>query len=782
MKRSNQQVLAAALTFVAATTTAFAQSKGRIVGADGQAIAFANVVALNKADSAVVAAKVSDEKGNYRFDKMARPIELLRISALGYETTYYTVATPTDQLTITLRPLKEMTLSEASVTYKRPVARIENGAIVTSIENTTLSKTGNAEDVLRQTPGIIKKSDKDGKFEVIGRGEPQIYVNGRLLRDQDELKQIRSQDIKQVEVENHPGANYDASVAAIVRIKTIKRKGEGWGVNVSNDYAQGKQANNYTSLRVNYQKNGLNVAAGASYGYGKFNWEQHVDQQTQTPDTLWTLPNINPNMGKYGQTSEFAEVNYDFNEKHSVGLRYRITTSADYPFSCTVESDVLANGEYYDRLKNNIYTDQSSDPRHALNAYYVGQWGKGEFRIDADYYASGSSTTMRYDEHSEEHESRNFPTISDNRNRLVYTKAQYAWPWLKGKVTIGGQFNQTNRHDNYHIDQAYYGMSSSSTHLLETTGAAFFQYATLIAKKVQLSAGLRFEHLKLNYYSNKQRNNELSPTYDNLFPSVNLATSLGKAQLMLSYNSQTMRPSYDQLSNNVVYGNRFLLLTGNPKLKATIKHDLSMTAIYNWLQLVLSYSRSKDGIVYVSESVPENPAITKLGHANKDFSELNATLVLSPTFGFWNPTVTLNLSRDIFDAASLVGYDLHRNPSLYLNARNTFKLPKGFDLTVDYSFKSRGTNQNAVIFKTMNYLECYMSKTFFKDALTVTIGGDDLLKKSVHGMRLYMNNTQLSQWGVGDTRRFYLKVNYVFNAMRNKYKGDSGVDEVIRRM
>lgn len=782
MKRSKQQMIAAALTFVAATSTAFAQSKGRIVGADGQAIAFANVVALTQADSAVVAAQMSDEKGNYHFGKMAHPIELLRVSALGYETTYYTVAAPTDQLTITLRPLKDMTLSEASVTFKRPVARIENGAIVTSIENTTLAKSGNAEDVLRQTPGIIKKSDKDGKFEVIGSGEPQIYINGRLLRDQDELKQIRSQDIKQVEVENHPGANYDASVAAIVRIKTIKRKGEGWGVNVSNDYSQGRNANNYTSLRVNYQKNGLNVAAGAAYGYGKFHWEQHVLQETQTPDTLWTLPNVNPNIGKFGYATEFAEVNYDFNEKHSVGVRYRITTNADYPFTCDVESDVLANGEYYDRLKNTIYTDQHSDPRHAINAYYVGQWGKGEFRIDADYFANGSTTTTHYDEHSEEHESRNFPTISDNRNRLVYTKAQYAWPWLKGKVTIGGQFNQTNRHDNYHVDQAYYGMSSSSTHLLETTGAAFLQYATLIAKKVQLSAGLRFEHLKLNYYSNKQRNDELSPTYDNLFPSVNLATQVGKAQLMLSYASQTSRPQYGELSNNVVYGNRFLLLTGNPKLKATITHDLSFTAVYSWLQFVFKYSHSKDGIVYICESVPENPAISKLGHTNKDFSELNATLVVSPKFGFWNPTVTLNLSRDFFDTASLVGYDLHRNPTLYLNARNTFNLPKGFDLTVDYSFKSRGTNQNMVTYNTMNYLECYMSKSFLKDALTVTIGGDDLLKKSIQGSRLYMNNTKLSKWGVGDTRHFYLKVNYVFNAMRNKYKGNSGVDEVIRRM
>lgn len=782
MKRSNRILIAAAITFAAATSTSLAQSHGRIVGTDGQAIAFANVVALTKTDSTIVAAKMSDEKGYYQFDKTSTPIEMLRISALGYETAYYTAAAPTSLLTITLKPLKDMTLGEASVTFKRPVARIENGAIVTSIQNTSLSKAGNAEDVLRQVPGIIKKNDKDGKYEVIGSGEPQIYVNGRIVRNLDELKQIRSQDIKQVEVENHPGANYDASVAAIIRIKTVKRKGEGWGVNFSNDYEQGRYAYNDVSLRVNYQKNGLNVAAGAMYTYAKFHWISRVEQQTQTPDTLWTLPNVNPNNGKYGQMSEFAEVNYDFNEKHSVGVRYRLTTQKDYPYQSVVESNVLANGEYYDRLVNTIYNQSDNDPRHSLNAYYVGQWGKGEFRIDADFYASGSTETNRYDEQSEEHESRNFPTISDTRNRLVYTKAQYAWPWLKGKVTLGGQFNQTNRHDNYHVDEAYYGMSSSSTHMIETTGAAFLQYATVIAKKVQLSAGLRFEHLKLNYYSNKLRNDELSPSYDNLFPSFNLATQLGKAQMMLSYTSQTRRPSYSQLSNNVVYGNRFLLVSGNPKLKATISHDVSLTTVWSWVQLMLKYNHAKDGIVFYGESIAENPAITKVRYENKDYSQLTAILVMSPKVGFWNPTLTLSLSRDFFDAASLIGYSIHRNPMLNLNMRHTFNLPKAYDFTVEYAYTSRGTVQNIVMHKPSNYLECYLSKSFLKDALTLTIGGQDLLKKANSVKYFYMPNSRIIQSGEGDTRKFYLKLNYTFNAMRNKYKGDSDVNEVIRRM
>lgn len=782
MKRCNQVLAIAFFSLATVFSTVYAQKRGRIVGIDGQAIAFANVVALTKADSTVIAAQMSDEKGNYAFPKTEQPIELLRVSALGYETIYYNVSIPTDQLTITLQPLKDMMLSVADVTIKRPVARIENGAIVTFIENTALSKVGNAEDVLRQTSGIIKKNDKEGKFEVIGRGEPQIYVNGRLLRDQEELKQIRSQDIKQVEIENHPGANYDASVAAIVRIKTVKKKGEGWGVNLSNDYYQGSNANNYASLRVNYQKNGFNVAAGVSYAVGRSYWLSSIEQQTHTPDTLWTLPNVNPTTGRYATTREFAEFNYDFSEKHSVGIRYSLKTNAHYPFQSTVESTVLANGEYYDRLINTIYTDRQTDPSHAINAYYVGQWGKGEFRIDADFYASGSTEKTLYDEQSQEHESRNFPTISDNRNRLVYTKAQYAWPWLKGRFTVGGQFNQTNRHDNYHVDEDYYGMSSSSTHLLETTGAAFLQYATLIAQKVQLSMGLRFEHLKLNYYGNKQRNADLSPTYNNFFPSVSLSSQFGKAQLLFSYNSQTSRPDYSQLSNNIVYGNRFLLVTGNPRLKATITHNLSFTAVYSWLQFMLRYSRSKDGIVCACESVAENSAITMIGNANSDFSQLSSSIVLSPKLGFWKPTLTLSLMRDYFNTVRLTGIDMHRNPTFNLNVNNTFSLPANFDFTVFYTFQSRGTNQNIVLFKTMNYLECYLSKTFFKNTLTLTVGGNDLLKKSAQNVRIYSNNTQLSQWADGDTRRFYLKLNYVFNAMRNKYKGDSGVDEVIRRM
>lgn len=783
MKIHNQFIISLSALSLFSYADALAQSKGRIVDAQGEGIAFANVVALSKTDSTVVAACVSNEKGYYKIPTQANvKYELLRVSALGYEPLYYNCTTPIELLQLTLKPLREVALAEANVVYKRPVAHIDNGAIVTNIQGTTLSKVGNAEDVLRQVPGIIKKNDKDGTIEVIGSGEPQVYLNGRILRDLNELKQLPSEDIKSVEVINTPGANYDASVKAVVKIKTIKRKGEGWGVNLSNNFMQGKYAYNHTSLRINYQKNGLNVAVGGEYDRGRSYWISQLEQQTQANDTLWVMPTVNPSINKFGSFREFAEINYDFSDKHSVGMRYQLKTNAKYPAQCTVESDVMANGEYYDRLVNTIYTEDDDKPQHALNAYYVGQWGKGEFRIDADFFANGGSNTTRYDEKSDSHESRNFPTINDTRNRLVYAKMQYEWPWLKGKVTIGGQFNHTNRHDNYHVDNDQYGVSSSSTHLLETTEATYVQYATMIAKKVKFSAGLRYEHLQLKYYNSGKYIDEQSPTYNNLFPSLNAATQLGNLQLMLAYTSQTDRPNYNRLSSNMIYGNRFLLTSGNPNLKAAIKHNISVTAVYNWVQFNLKFNHTKDDIIYWGKKISENSNITKVSFINHNTSNLDASVMMSPKIKFWNPTVVLNLTKDFFNSEPLLGHKLKQNPILYADFTNTFSLPKGYDFTIDYSLTTRGAMQNVRMYKVVHYLECYLSKSFLKDALTLTIGGNDLLKKSNSKNRIYMDNTQIFQSGYGDTRNFYLKLNYTFNAMRNKYKSDSDVNEVIKRL
>ena len=57
------------------------------------------------------------------------------------------------------------------------------------------------------------KMKGDG-LEVIGRGAPAYYVNGRRIQDMDELKWLMSDEVSQVEVIMNPGAMYDATVIA----------------------------------------------------------------------------------------------------------------------------------------------------------------------------------------------------------------------------------------------------------------------------------------------------------------------------------------------------------------------------------------------------------------------------------------------------------------------------------------------------------------------------------------------------------------------------------------
>ena len=80
------------------------------------------------------------------------------------------------------------------------------------------SKAGSASDVLGKVPGVIKERNS---YEVLGKGTPLIYINGRQVRDDSELDQLNSEDIKSVEVVTNPGARYDATVTAVIRIQTI---------------------------------------------------------------------------------------------------------------------------------------------------------------------------------------------------------------------------------------------------------------------------------------------------------------------------------------------------------------------------------------------------------------------------------------------------------------------------------------------------------------------------------------------------------------------------------
>ena len=80
-------------------------------------------------------------------------------------------------------------LQEIIVTAKQPATKLVGSTLVSSIPGSNLATLGNTLDVLAQLPMIKVQDDA---VSVIGKHNLEIYINGRQMRDEQELRQILS--------------------------------------------------------------------------------------------------------------------------------------------------------------------------------------------------------------------------------------------------------------------------------------------------------------------------------------------------------------------------------------------------------------------------------------------------------------------------------------------------------------------------------------------------------------------------------------------------------------
>lgn len=102
---------------------------------------------------------------------------------------------------------------------------------------------------------------------------------------------------------------------------------------------------------------------------------------------------------------------------------------------------------------------------------------------------------------------------------------------------------------------------------------------------------------------------------------------------------------------------------------------------------------------------------------------------------------------------------------------NAFRLPKGFTAFLNFRWQSKGDYQNVAMTQNIYCLDIAVTKSFFKDTLTVELKGNDLLNRSGDCNLLRTANFQIAQNNRYDRREFVATVRYKFNATPSKYKG-----------
>ena len=739
---------------------------GTIIDEQGHPVAYANIALLSLSDSTLLCGGVSNESGYFAVPYEQESL-LARISYVGYKTIYRLCHQP-EVGTIRMQP-DNYTLKGVVVQGERPKVVLQGNSLMMNVEGTVMERLGTAEDVLTRVPMIAKRGEG---FEILGKGTPLIYLNNRKLTDLNELRNIQSDNIRSVEVIQNPGARYDASVNAVIIIRTKRAAGEGLGVELTSWSRKGHGYANNERINLTYRTGGLELFANLFGAYNK-NWSRGEFEQTVYADTLWTITNRQENTERNPYFEGRLGFNYQVNDNNSFGGFYQHVY--DYmKISSVYDDDILFDGNVYDHLRNSSVKRGELTPRHQANLYYTGKIGQFAIDFNADYTFRKQRNRNQQQELSEKDMDRDVNTENLTRSKLLAEKLFVSHPLWKGQIEVGEEYTNTHWKNRFDNQEGYIDNSNNEQH--EQAIAPFMELRQRLGS-VQLSAGLRYEHVESEYFVDGLRRNDQCRTYNDLFPSVAASTSVKDFQFSISYSKRTTRPSYWQLSSDVTYENRLNLQMGNSYLKPIKYHNLNTTIMWKWLYLTMNFAHCVDPILYTADSLPGDSKVNFVTYKNYDHADwLTVTLGAQKNVKLdheatWTPQYNVSLMKPWFKTEFLGEQKRFNHPMLVLQLGNIVTLPYDWLLQADFNMHTYGYQQNVWFNSTNAMLSLSVSKDFFKRRLNVKLTGNDLFNSGINRFTLYSNRMMFQKMEDNDSRCIQLSLRYRFNVTPSKYKG-----------
>ena len=797
---------AALMVAMMMTVMTFAKTQdwgGRVIDEKGEPMPYVNVVLLSLPDSAFVQGAMTDMDGVF---KIVTDVNegLFKVTSVGYQTLYINAG---QDLTIQMKEDTQL-VGEVVVKGQLPKTHVKGDAMRTTVAGTILEKAGTVSDALSKIPSL--EAERDGAVKVLGRGEAEVYINGRRVQDVKELSRLRSDQIQHVDVVQNPGARYAASVKAVVRITLKKAQGEGISFQNSTQFMYQYGGSLNDNLTANYRTGGLDVTG--SFWVGTYNHYKGL----QVNDMLYY---VGPNQVTGHSTQEIRhpwhawspqlQLNYMVNENHTFGAYYKYDRTPSGETKGDYLTDMFENGILTERSASNIWQDQSVK-KHIFNAYYNGKVGELGIDLNIDGLFDDTKTPGRTTEQtvavSAAPVDRTIESNTNSANNFWATKLILSYPILKGNLSVGGEYGYNHRTDAYTFQASerlrvgdgtsgmgeqssgiYVPVKATDTEINEKSAAAFVEYGRQFGK-VFAQAGLRYEHLKNDYFNFGQREDEVCRDYGDWFPTAVISAPIGKMQLSLSYRRDIQRPAYSNLTSSTMYVNRYTYQSGNPYLKPTYNHSLVLNAAYQWVNLTVEYGRMKNSVTMSTEPFPgsTDPLISLVRPINSadDYNKFSIQLSARPTIGCWHPVwYAFTIFQDYKMPTANGSIKTLNDPYVTLVWNNDIELPHSFRLSANAQWASKGDyNNNRITAQRFN-LTLGVQRDFnlrrlgqlTLDVRCVDIFNTNKTAATIYGIReLSVHNPA--------RRTFLIDLVWKFNEARSKYRGSGAGSKQKARM
>lgn len=784
------KILISICLLISAGLTSYAQEvlKGRVVDMENMPVAYANVALLSKVDSTVVSGTITDEDGI--FELRIEEDSILMVAMLGYETIYLT---PSENMTIMLK--EDPALLEGAVSTGMMVkTRVTANSMVTEIQGTILGSSGSVLEMLGKVPGMISKGDE---LEVLGKGSPVIYINGRKLNDMNELKQIRSEDVQNVEVINNPGAQYDATVTAVVRIRTIRHEGEGFGFDLSaanNQDLMFGVSDPSVGVNLRYRFKNLDLFGAVNY----WSWDEITDfkddmmlytgkdsyvQQSAVVRNHWYSSGMDYNMG----------FNWQIGDNHSVGariVRHETVDAGTYIWSVT---DILrhdgSSGQvssrdqaFQDERRNSPYDWEG-------NIYYTGLVGSLGISFNADFLSNRKDMVNDISDQSDDTGHTEMVQEGVTTTRLAAAKLVLAYPVWKGQLEAGAEVTSVRRGSSYSITN--YPLPSSDSKVDENNASVFVTYGFSLHKVGSVSAGLRYEHVGFDYTDHLDAGSSMTRYQNEFFPSLSWSRQFGPVHASLSYSLRTSRPSYNDLSDRIVYINSFTLLQGDSRLKNERKQEIGMNMRYRWLNLSASYEHVENALTklfYIYDK--GDMMLVRNSNLSAPVRNLMVFLSANPTWGVYSPNWSVGVQKPwtsiLFDDPRSESGNVkvrYTKPMFFFSLNNAFRFRNSWQMEANMNIQTKGDYLNFRMTTPSCNLGFVVQKCWLKnDALCLRISVQDVLKRSLQDTYSDAGFVELTEHPVRNNHRIDVSLRYTFNASKSRYKGTGAGKDAQNRM
>lgn len=453
-------------------------------------------------------------------------------------------------------------LPEVIVKAEKPIVKLEQGKMVYNMHN-LLEKlpADNAYEALTRIPGV---SDATGSISLLGN-EVTLIINGQattLTQEQlaDRLKAMPAAQLAKAEVMLSAPARYHVRGMAI----NIVTKDNAGTNQLSGQMVGGLQQSRYSTGFGNLY---------LSMQRGKFG----LDAQYQY---------VNGN--SYSESSRIANhplgskrVNYyDETWQKSFGITHDYRLGMNYAFSKNHRLDIAYTGNW-EKASSNIQTTGLSVGRTHYDSHEYLHNVDLNYSLPFGLTLSGSYTyyrtpqqqwldgTMQVDENTTETE-RNLTSGSEQTiNKWMFTADQthslsHGWGLSYG---VQGQFASNKSYQNT-LDKKGNILpdATSSVDINERIWNMYAGFSKQVNKAISLEASVAAEQ----YHSpmwNKWR----------IYPTLNALWGINENHLLnLSFNSNSVFPSYWSTMSNVFYSSTYTEVHGNPDLKPYSYYNVNL--------------------------------------------------------------------------------------------------------------------------------------------------------------------------------------------------------------